>query len=270
MFTKLFSSIVHSSIWLEDLETKVLWITMLALMDRHGCVYGSVGGLAHTAGIPATKAREILDKFLAPDPDSADLDREPERGGRRIEMIGGGWRILNAAHYRAIRDAEERREQNRSAKAAQRARESAATADNQRKSASEAEAEGEGEGTLSSPTVLPTTEGPARKRAERAVFVPPSPKEVSAYAIEQGWTRADWNTHTFVDFFASKGWMVGRVRMKDWRAAARNAFREGWTVRKGGNGAEPRLTPEEKADRAAASQRLLDTARAKLARGEGV
>lgn len=161
MYTKLFSSIVHSSIWLEDLETKVLWITLMALMDRQGCVYGSVGGLARTAGISQKRTREILDRFLAPDPDSADLARAPEREGRRIEIVDGGWRLLNASHYRAIRDQEERREQNRAAQARARAKraetgetgnggngldderqqESAVTSDGQQKSAPEAEAD---------------------------------------------------------------------------------------------------------------------------------
>ena len=27
----------------------------------------------------------------------------------------------------------------------------------------------------------------------------------------------------FIDFYASKGWMVGKTPMKDWKAACRNA-----------------------------------------------
>jgi hypothetical protein len=39
---------------------------------------------------------------MSPDPDS----RTPEHEGRRIEVIDGGWRLLNHEKYRAIRDEE--------------------------------------------------------------------------------------------------------------------------------------------------------------------
>lgn len=200
MFTKLFSSIVHSSIWLEDLETKVLWITMLALMDRQGCVYASAGGLARTAGLTPEATRKILEKFQSPDPDSADLTREPEREGRRIEEIDGGWRLFNAKHYRAIRDAEERREQNRQAQSRSRQRKSAVSSDGQQKSASDQ-----------------IRSDQRQKTGERGRFAPPTPAEVQEYAREIGLVRVD----AFYDFYASKGWKVGNAPMKDWRAAAR-------------------------------------------------
>jgi hypothetical protein len=49
-YTKLFSSIVSSTLWREPAATKVVWITMLALADRHGEVEASIPGLAHTKG----------------------------------------------------------------------------------------------------------------------------------------------------------------------------------------------------------------------------
>ena len=33
----------------------------------------------------------------------------------------------------------------------------------------------------------------------------------------------DIDAQGFIDFYQSKGWMVGKVKMKDWRAAARRA-----------------------------------------------
>ena len=35
----------------------------------------------------------------------------------------------------------------------------------------------------------------------------------------------DFDPERFVDFYAQKGWMVGRSRMKDWKAAVRNWLR---------------------------------------------
>lgn len=42
----------------------------------------------------------------------------------------------------------------------------------------------------------------------------------SAYCKEKGITTVD--AERFVDFYSSKGWMVGKNKMKDWKAAVRN------------------------------------------------
>jgi hypothetical protein len=105
-FTKLFASIVTSSIWTEDAPTRVLWVTMLAICDADGDVWASVGGLARTAGITREECEAGLAKFLAPDPDSRTQDNE----GRRIVVIDGGWRLLNYKKYRQLGRTEDRRE----------------------------------------------------------------------------------------------------------------------------------------------------------------
>lgn len=49
-------------------------------------------------------------------------------------------------------------------------------------------------------------------------FSPPSLAEVQTYISERG---SAVDAQQFVDFYASKGWMVGKNRMKDWKAAVR-------------------------------------------------
>ena len=49
-------------------------------------------------------------------------------------------------------------------------------------------------------------------------FVPPSVDDVRAYCQERG---NSVDPEAFVDFYASKGWLVGKAKMKDWRAAVR-------------------------------------------------
>ena len=56
-------------------------------------------------------------------------------------------------------------------------------------------------------------------RKEQKRFTPPTPEEVTAYAKERG-KAIDGDR--FVDFYVSKGWMVGKNKMKDWKAAVRN------------------------------------------------
>ena len=53
---------------------------------------------------------------------------------------------------------------------------------------------------------------------EKKVFKKPSIEEVSAYISEIG---ANIYAADFVDFYDSKGWMVGSNHMKDWKAALR-------------------------------------------------
>jgi hypothetical protein len=117
-FTKLFSSITSSTIWVEDPETKVVWITMLAMADKKGRVFASIPGLAKDAVVSVDATRKAIERFLAPDPDS----RSTECEGRRIEKIDGGWKLINHAKYRAIRDEDDRREYQRVKKASQRAK----------------------------------------------------------------------------------------------------------------------------------------------------
>lgn len=50
-------------------------------------------------------------------------------------------------------------------------------------------------------------------------FVPPTQEQVQAYSAEKGYGI---DAERFVDFYASKGWMVGKNKMKDWKAAVRN------------------------------------------------
>jgi hypothetical protein len=108
-YTKLFQSILDSTIWHESLPTKVVWITMLAMADRDGCVWASLPGLADRAKVTREECEAALDKFYEADPDS----RTQEHDGRRVEKIDGGWRLLNHAKYRAMMSTEDRREYNR-------------------------------------------------------------------------------------------------------------------------------------------------------------
>lgn len=105
-YTKLFNSIVTSTIWLEDDRTRIVWITMLAMADKNGEVPGSVPGIARIAGVPTEDCRTAINKFLAPDPDSRTKTDE----GRRIEEIDGGWVIINHTKYRNLASDSDRKE----------------------------------------------------------------------------------------------------------------------------------------------------------------
>ena len=51
-----------------------------------------------------------------------------------------------------------------------------------------------------------------------AKFIPPTVDEISEYCRER---KNNVNPEKFFDFYESKGWMVGKNKMKDWKAAVR-------------------------------------------------
>ena len=65
-----------------------------------------------------------------------------------------------------------------------------------------------------SPSPSPSPEHISRKSA----FTPPSLDEVRQYCLER---NNNVDPEKWYDFYASKGWMVGKNKMKDWKAAVR-------------------------------------------------
>lgn len=49
-------------------------------------------------------------------------------------------------------------------------------------------------------------------------FVKPTIKEIQEYCYERG---NNVDAHSFYDFYESKGWMIGKNKMKDWKSAVR-------------------------------------------------
>lgn len=95
-YTKLFSSLLNSTVWTEPIETRVVWITMLAMSDQDGNVHARAPGIAKAAGVSRPAVDAALATFLAPDPDSRTKDFE----GRRIEETAEGFHLLNYEAYR--------------------------------------------------------------------------------------------------------------------------------------------------------------------------
>ena len=63
-----------------------------------------------------------------------------------------------------------------------------------------------------------TKESKEGKRNISNIFVPPTVEEVKAYCDEKGYFV---DPSQFVDFYESKGWLVGKSKMKDWKASVR-------------------------------------------------
>ena len=105
-FTKLFNSILDSTIWQEAKETKLVWITMLAMCDKNGEIHASIPGLAVRSGVTISECEAALLCLLSEDKYSRTKTDE----GRRIAEIDGGWLLINHGKYRELLSKEERRE----------------------------------------------------------------------------------------------------------------------------------------------------------------
>lgn len=223
MYVKLYSSIVNSSIWSEDSDTCKVWITMMALADRDGFVFGSASGLARIAAVDPEKVNAIIQKFLEPDPQSADIVRSPENQGRRIQVVPGGWQLLNYLHYRDLKDADARRGQIREAVRKHR-NQLKSSVNSVSPSEAEAEAEAKKSNTCSSPSaderfnefwkVYPRRQGKARAVQAWKKLTP----DERSLAITVSSKRTNFNDDPqFIPMPAT--WLNGR-RWEDERLAA--------------------------------------------------
>lgn len=99
MYNKLFTKLLDSSIWLESTSTRIVWLTLLAVMDETGFArFAAIGNVANRARVTLAEADAALKCLESPDPESSD----PEHEGRRIQRVPGGWVILNAGKHRDL------------------------------------------------------------------------------------------------------------------------------------------------------------------------
>ncbi|RJE88597.1 hypothetical protein D3P07_11420 [Paenibacillus sp. 1011MAR3C5] len=79
-------------------------------------------------------------------------------------------------------------------------------------------------------------------KPKRSKFIPPTLEEVTAYCEER---QNSVDPQKWIDHYTSNGWMVGRTKMKDWKAAVRtwerSEFSKGGSNRavNGGNSQNP-------------------------------
>jgi hypothetical protein len=198
-FVKLDQGILFSSIWSEDVETRLVWITLLCMADSRGHVNSAVPGISKMAGIELEKVVKAIDILQGADKWSKNKDGE----GRRIEWVGDGFNILNYENYRKkdYTAAARQRRHREKVKGAE-AVEPLAPAANVEKD---------------------------EKEKHSRVFTPPNALEIQAYFIEcikgrglDGRLNSLAEADKFKNFYESKGWFVGKNKMKDWKAAARN------------------------------------------------
>jgi len=131
-YNKLYSSLIGSSLWTENDRTRILFITLLAMADKNGIIYGTRLGLERIANIEPTPLESFDDPdfdpfaaLMAADLGSTDMLRNPENEGRRIEAVEGGFKLINFGYYQTLMASDTRAEQNRLAQRTFRAKQKA-------------------------------------------------------------------------------------------------------------------------------------------------
>jgi len=155
MYCKLFASLYQGT--LRGRSHAILVFTnMLATSDQYGIVDKHWKAIADEVGLSLEEVQAAIEELESPD----SFSRSPDEGGRRIvpldEHRNWGWRIVNYAKYRAIRNEEDRREQNRLAQERWRKKNKPASAtvsqDKPRSAQAEAEAYVEAEASKDKPS----------------------------------------------------------------------------------------------------------------------
>ena len=109
-YTKLFQKILDSTVWMESDQTRLVWITLLAMCDQDGLIDAPVPAIASRAKVSVEDCQKAVNIFLAPDPHS----RTKAFEGRRIEINeSGGIVLLNHKKYRDMMSLEARRDYRR-------------------------------------------------------------------------------------------------------------------------------------------------------------
>lgn len=108
-YTKLFASLLASTIWRENDKVRIVWITLLAMANQRGIAEGSIPGIADLARVSVEDCEKALARLQEPDRYS----RSPDHDGRRVRAVDGGFLVLNHAKYRERLSQEDRREYQR-------------------------------------------------------------------------------------------------------------------------------------------------------------
>jgi hypothetical protein len=119
-YTKVFTTLLDSTVWQLSKEARILWITMLLKKDGQQMVRAAVPGLAHAARLTIQETEVALKELQKPDRYSQSQEHE----GRRVIARDGGWFVVNGAKYRDMLSAESRREYKRQWQAQNRAKKS--------------------------------------------------------------------------------------------------------------------------------------------------
>ena len=209
----------------------LIWVMLLTMAGR--C---NSGGLIFlTENIPYTT--KMLADELGFEENTVQLALQALEQFNMIVTDQGFFTIAGWDEYQNIEGMERIREQNRLRKAAQRERQKALPMSRDchvnvtECHATDIDIDKEKDKELDKDICM-GADAPTSKKSSK--FIPPTVEEVDAYCRERN-NRVD--ASRFVDFYTTKGWMVGKNKMKDWQSAVR-------TWERNNSGYQKQATPQ--------------------------
>ncbi len=207
MYAKIYEQIFDSTL-AENYQVRHVFEDLLKLADQDGVVDRTREAIARRTNVPLEIVRMAIGELEKPDLDS----RSKKHDGRRIipleEHRGWGWQIVNHGYYRKLKTADEMRE---SAKERMRK----LRYDNGKPTKSE-----QNEQNVTSAYAYVSVPGGCKGGG----FKEPTIEEVRLLFAKAGGT--DRQADKFFNFYASKGWLVGKTKMKSVTHAV-----AGWILR---------------------------------------
>lgn len=225
-WTKLFSSMLESSVCELPIHARWVWVCMLAICDVRGFVSGTTSGLARRCNVTREQFEEAIALLTAPDHTS----RSTEMEGRRLIQEPGGWLIINRVKFRDCHQDVEgsRAPYMRAFRANKKKAPTLVTRNTTLHGVAlhnpEVEKEKEKEKELK------------KKSKSHTPFVPPTTDDITKFCNTN---NIHIDVEYFFNYYTSKGWTVGKSPMKDWKAAIRNWHRNDRQSNTGGNNAHP-------------------------------
>ncbi len=226
-FTKLDSGIVDSTLWMKENDVLRVWIALLAKCDAYGLVRAAVPSMAHLCFTTIERFEQIIQELCAPDIHSRSHDNE----GRRLQVIEGGWCILNYVRYRDLMQRKAQSHAERQSAYRQRLKERDAIVTGTVTSDAEEEADTEGKSEAKS----------KKKQQARGARLPADWKPNDAMLAWATAERPDLVMRKAIDSFTDY-WhgVAGAKGVKlDWDATFRNWIRD----QRGFNGKRPDAAP---------------------------
>jgi hypothetical protein len=225
-FTKLDSGIIHSSVWGESADIRIVWITMLAMCDSDGFVATSVPGLQRAANVSKEQFDNAIKILESPDKYSRTTANE----GRRIEKCEGGWIILNYKLYRDRDRENNRREYMRDLMRTKRS----PVSNNANNLLTHAKSSASASVSSSVSCInsikdlnINSKDIIHAEKNKSTRFEKPTIDMIKAYCLER---KNSVDADRFFNHYESNGWKVGKNPMKSWQAAVRtwehNSFQQ--------------------------------------------
>lgn len=215
MYVKLFASLYQGTLRGKS-DGILVFTNLLAHADQSGRVDIHPRAIAEEVGLSEDSVRVALEFLEAVDEES----RSPENEGRRIVLLDGhrawGWQIVNYGKYRAIKNEDDRREQNRLAQERWRSKQSSVSdVSNDKQASAEISSVSRGKPMQKQKHIQKNTE-----RTASASRLPDDFAPDFQFAVDNGIQNPSEEAARFRDYWIAQPGAKGRKL--DWQATWRN------------------------------------------------